>query len=153
VARGNQLRQWSSGTSRPNPPSMRSYGLIRVLLPPCAPNSLRFGGERSGRADDLGANDRAQNAAGIEPAVAVVPLLHFVSLYHVGARREGPGPQMRPAGCQACPNRRTNRRRVRKAECSQGTARLGFACAAARSAPPIFPLEKPARTPAASLRH
>ena len=41
-------------------------------------------------------------------AGAVVPALHFVTLCHVGARRECPGPPLRPAGCRARLNRRTN---------------------------------------------
>ena len=50
----------------------------------------------------------ARNAAGIKPAVAVVPSLRVAALRHVGARRECPGPPLRPAGYRARLNRRVD---------------------------------------------
>jgi len=41
-------------------------------------------------------------------AVAVVPALRCAAFRHVGARRVSPGPPLRPAGCRARLNRRTN---------------------------------------------
>ena len=41
-------------------------------------------------------------------AVAVVPPLRCAAFRHVGARRECPGPPLRPAGCRARLNRRPN---------------------------------------------
>lgn len=122
----------------------------------------------------------ARNGAPPTRAVAVVPPLHFVALCHVGARRVSPGPPLRPAGCRARLNRRTNAavaplwaaRRVGDPAPVGRPAAPVASLPAARSAwpgarerprgsaslaqprglQPSRPAETPARTPPASLR-
>ena len=92
------------------PALRRASGLSRSLLPP--PLSLRpVASGRAGRtacARRIGRGRRRASSPPSPPAVAVVPSLRVAALRHVGARRECPGPPLRPAGCRARLNRRTN---------------------------------------------
>jgi hypothetical protein len=94
-----------------------------------------------------GAMARTKRRSANIRAVAVVPLLHFVALCHVGARRSSPGPPLRPAGCRA----RLNRRPIAAVASLDAARRVGetrsrwSACGFGRCAP-CGPVRKAGRS-------